>query len=73
LAETGVSTGFRFVLMAPMMGLHLRWSPMKNLMRALGRWFGTGVGHAFGNPLEERQQQPPNVGVQPFSGTPYKA
>jgi hypothetical protein len=31
------------------------------------------VGHAFGNPLEEKQQQPPKVGVQPFSGIPYKA
>ncbi|MFM2080813.1 MAG: hypothetical protein RLZZ124_494 [Cyanobacteriota bacterium] len=46
---------------------------MTKLMQALGRWFSTGVGHAFGNPLEERQQQPPSVGVQPFSGTPYKA
>jgi len=46
---------------------------MKKLMQALGRWFGSGVGHAFGNPLEERQLQPPNVGVQPYSGTPNRA
>jgi len=31
------------------------------------------VGHAFGNPLEERQLQPPLVGVQPYRGTPYRA
>ncbi|MEY2644368.1 MAG: hypothetical protein RLZZ611_1017 [Cyanobacteriota bacterium] len=56
-----------------MMGLPLRGSPMNKLMQALSRWFGSGVGHAFGNPLEEKQQQPPKVGVQPFSGIPYKA
>ena len=46
---------------------------MNKLMRALNRWFAAGVGHAFGNPLEERQLQPPMVGVQPYTGTPYKA
>jgi hypothetical protein len=45
---------------------------MNKLMRALSRWFETSVGHAFGNPLEERQLQPPSVGVQPYSGTPYR-
>ena len=46
---------------------------MTKLMRALSVWFSTGVGHAFGNPLEGRQIQPPLVGVQPYSGTPYRA
>ena len=46
---------------------------MTKLMRALSVWFGTSVGHAFGNPLEERQIQPPLVGVQHYSGTPYRA
>ena len=46
---------------------------MNKLMLVFSRWFGSGVGHAFGNPLEEKQMQPPKVGVQPFSGTPYKA
>ena len=38
---------------------------MKQLISAINRWFGKSVGNAFGNPLEERQHQPPNVGVQP--------
>jgi len=46
---------------------------MTKFMSAIGRWFGTSVGHAFGNPLEERQLQPPLVGVQPYRGTLYRA
>ncbi len=46
---------------------------MTKLMRALSVWFGTSVGHAFGNPLEERQIHPPQVGVQPYTGTAYRA
>jgi len=56
-----------------MMGLHRQRSPMTKFMSAIGRWFGISVGHAFGNPLEERQLQPPLVGVQPYRGTPYRA
>ena len=43
---------------------------VKQLIRAINRWFGNSVGNAFGNPLEERQHQPPNVGFQPFRDTP---
>lgn len=44
---------------------------MKRLFQALNRWFGASVGNAFGNPLEERQHLPPNVGVQPYRGNPH--
>ena len=42
---------------------------MRELVLDLARWFSTGFDHVFGNPLEERLHQPPQVGVQPFSGT----
>jgi hypothetical protein len=46
--------------------------PMTRLMAALNRWFASSVGHAFGDPLEERQHMPPKVGVQPYRDHPYK-
>ncbi|MFM7236751.1 MAG: hypothetical protein ACKOYK_08280 [Cyanobium sp.] len=36
---------------------------------AFGRWLADMVQHAFGDPREEAQNQPPQVGVQPFRGT----
>ena len=45
---------------------------MRRLIEALNRWFGSSVGNAFGNPLEERQHQPPLVGVQPYRDHPHK-
>ena len=47
-------------------------SPVKQLMQVLNRWFGASVGNAFGNPLEERQHQPPPVGVQPYRDQPHR-
>ncbi len=47
-------------------------SPMKQLMQVLNRWLGASVGNAFGNPLEERQHQPPLVGVQPYRDHPHR-
>ena len=47
-------------------------SLMKQLMQVLNRWFGASVGNAFGNPLEERQHQPPLVGVQPYRDQPHR-
>ncbi len=47
-------------------------SPMKQLMQVLNRWLGASVGNAFGNPLEERQHQPPLVGVQPYRDQPHR-
>lgn len=35
---------------------------------AFGRWLADTVQHAFGDPREEAQNQPPLVGVQPFRG-----
>jgi hypothetical protein len=49
-----------------------RGGSMKRLIQAINRWFGASVGNAFGNPLEERQHQPPPVGVQPYHGDPNK-
>jgi hypothetical protein len=46
---------------------------MDTLMAALNRWFGTSIGHAFGNPREERLLQPPNVGVQPYRDQPHRS
>ena len=45
---------------------------MKQLIRALNRWFGNSVRTAFGNPLEDRQHQPPHVGIQPYRDNPHK-
>lgn len=45
---------------------------MKDLFRALNQWFSAGVVYAFGNPLEERQHQPPAVGVQPYRDRPHR-
>lgn len=47
-------------------------APMKQLMQVLNRWIGSSVGNAFGNPLEERQHQPPLVGVQPYRDQPLR-
>ena len=41
---------------------------MTRLMALFGRWFGSALTHAFGNPREEQQHQPPAVGVQPYTG-----
>jgi len=46
--------------------------PMASMMASFGRWFAIGVGHAFGNPREEKQLQPPSVGVQPYRDRPYR-
>ncbi len=48
------------------------WVPMASVMASFGRWFAVGVGHAFGNPREERRLQPPCVGVQPYRDRPYR-
>ncbi|WP_411869622.1 hypothetical protein [Vulcanococcus limneticus] len=45
---------------------------MASMMASFGRWFAIGVGHAFGNPREEKQLQPPSVGVQPYRDRPYR-
>jgi hypothetical protein len=45
---------------------------MTRLMAVLNRWFASSVGHAFGDPLEERQHMPPKVGVQPYRDHPCK-
>ena len=46
--------------------------PVKQLFQALTRWFGSSVGNAFGNPLEERLHPPPLVGVQPYRDHPRR-
>lgn len=45
---------------------------MKHMAMALAHWFTNGFDHVFSTPLEDRQHPPPMVGVQPFSGMPYK-
>ena len=40
---------------------------MTRLMALFGRWFGSSLAHAFGNP-REGQHQPPPIGVQPYTG-----
>ncbi|QNI69672.1 hypothetical protein CyaNS01_00519 [Cyanobium sp. NS01] len=42
-------------------------------MRAFALWFGDSLGHALGNPDEERRFQPPLVGVQPYGDRPCRA
>jgi hypothetical protein len=44
-------------------------SPTSGLF-GFGHWLAEAVGHAFGNPREEAQNQPPLVGVQPYSDRP---
>lgn len=41
---------------------------MTRMMALFGRWFGSSLVHAFGNPMEERQHLPPPIGVQPYTG-----
>ena len=44
-------------------------SPTPRLLE-FGRWLAEAVGHAFGNPREEAEHQPPLVGVQPYCDRP---
>ena len=40
--------------------------------QSLGRWLSEMINHAFGNPREEAQHQPPLVGVQPYRDRPLR-
>jgi len=40
--------------------------------QSFGRWWAEMISHAFGNPREEAQHQPPLVGVQPYRDRPRR-
>ncbi|MDM7953923.1 MAG: hypothetical protein QUV07_12020 [Cyanobium sp. CZS 25K] len=39
-------------------------------LERLRLWLVDTINHAWGNPGEEAEHQPPAIGVQPFSGEP---
>lgn len=41
---------------------------MQHILQSFSRWLSDSIGHALGNPREEKAHLPPNVGVQPFTG-----
>ena len=38
-----------------------------SLLQRIGHWLAETLNHAWGNPAEEAQHQPPSIGVQPYS------
>jgi hypothetical protein len=46
-------------------------APFTGLL-GFGHWLAEAVGHAFGNPREEAEHQPPLVGVQPYRDRPSR-
>ncbi|MFN9636372.1 MAG: hypothetical protein ACK55D_06650 [Synechococcaceae cyanobacterium] len=46
-------------------------APFTGLL-GFGQWLAEAVGHAFGNPREEAEHQPPLVGVQPYRDRPSR-
>jgi hypothetical protein len=45
---------------------------MEFTFKGIRHWFGETLGHALGNPREEKLHQPPPIGEQPYRDAPEK-